>query len=172
MGEVASFDELGRRISGNTRLTALHRDIPGSTVLFETAIERIKAFSQRLSQDPSILSNSVWTLYSQGSPLLGLWLARTPEGKVVGHAVGMIEQFEGKYVFWVNQVQMDEVAGRALVEHFLTTIDNFVLAFNQHAKVTGITIRDIFMRSRRTTDAWARHAGFEDYAVIRRREVR
>jgi hypothetical protein len=84
----------------------------------------------------------------------------------------MIEQFEGRWVFWINQVQMDETAGSPLVQHFLTTIDNFVLNFNQQVKSNGVVVRDIFMRSKRTTEAWARHAGFEEYATIRRREVR
>lgn len=157
-------------------LLTLHRDQPESLQYFETAIQRIERMSARLGGNAQLLKSQVWELYAKASPLLGLWMAFKGE-HVVGHALGQIQSWDGRLVGWVNQVEMDAPAGRALKDTFLTSLDNWVHLVNRHLKQANQPlVHEIMMVTRRGSeklfDHWARHAGFDPYLTLYRREIK
>ena len=157
-------------------LMALHRDQPGSPQWFEHAIARIERMSARLGGNAQLLKAQIWELYAKASPLLGLWLAFKGE-QPVGHALAQIQSWDGRLVGWVNQVEMDAPAGRALKDTFLTSLENWVHLVNRHLKQANQpVVHEIMMVTRRGSDKlfdhWARHAGFDPYLTLYRREVR
>jgi len=118
------------------------------------------------------LMATVWALFSQASPLLYLVAAVEVEtDRIVGHAMGDIRKWDGKMVGWIGQVEMDQAAGRELVDAFLTHSSNWVHSVNQVLQPQGIEVDTLIMCTPRMTDAWARHAGFEPYRVLLKREV-
>ena len=157
-------------------LTAIHRDTPGSTPWFEVAVDRIYTMSRRMGGNADLLKTQIWDLYAKGSPLLGLWLA-FKDTEVVGHALGQIQSWDGKPVAWVNQVEMDTIAGKALKDTFLQALESWVRTVNRLVKdstPTPVYIHDILMVTRRSPqhDHWSRHAGFDPYLTLYRREVK
>ncbi len=157
-------------------LVPLHRDQPGALQWFEHAMTRVERMSARLGGNAPLLKAQVWELFAKASPLLGLWLAFKGD-QPIGHALGQIQSWDGRLVAWVNQVEMDALAGKALKDTFLTSLENWVHVVNQHLKAANQPpVREILMVTRRGTDTlfdhWSRHAGFDPYLTLYRREVR
>ena len=157
-------------------LLYIHRDQPGSAQLFELAMARIEAFSHRLGGNASLLKTQTWELFAKASPLLGLWLAFKKD-QIVGHSLAQIQSWDGRLVAWVNQVEMDNVAGKALKDTYITSVENWVHSVNQQLKASQAEpVREIMMVTRRGTtanfDHWSRHAGFDPYLTIYRREIK
>jgi hypothetical protein len=160
----------------NYHLIPIHREQPNSAALFAVVIQRIEAMSHRLGGNGAHLKQQVWDLYAKNSSLLGLWAA-VKDDQVIGHALGQVQQWDGRWVAWINQVEMDTHAGKALKDTFLTSVENWVHLINQQCQQANSTdrIREIFMVTRRgaanSFDHWSRHAGFDPYLTIYRREV-
>ena len=157
-------------------LMFIHRDSPGSPQWFELAIARIEQMSARMGGNATLLKTQVWELYAKASPLLGLWLAFKGE-QVVGHALGQIQSWDGRLVAWINQVEMDTIAGKALKDTFLRNTEQWVHAVNRVLKQNNTApVREMMMVTRRGSshafDHWSRHAGFDPYLTIYRREVK
>lgn len=159
-------------------LVQLHRDQPQSLVWFDVAINRIVAMSHRMGGNATLLKEQVWDLYAKGSPLQGLWLA-FKDDQIVGHALGHIQSWDGRPVAWINQVEMDTVAGRALKDAFLQALESWARTVNRLLKETSPTptyVHEILMVTRRTQpatyDHWSRHAGFDPYLAVYRREIK
>lgn len=157
-------------------LMAVHRDQPGSAQWFEYAVARIEKMSARLGGNSALAKAQVWELYAKASPLLGLWLAFKVD-QPVGHALAQIQSWDGRLVGWVNQVEMDAPAGRALKDTFLTALENWVHVVNHQLKQANQPlVHEILMVTRRGSeklfDHWARHAGFDPYLTLYRREVK
>jgi len=157
-------------------LMAIHRDQPGSAQWAEYAIARIEKMSARLGGNATIAKAQVWELYAKASPLLGLWLAFKGD-QPIGHALAQIQSWDGNLVGWVNQVEMNMPAGKALKDTFLTALENWVHLVNRHLKQANHPqlVEDIIMVTRRGSDKlfdhWARHAGFDPYLTLYRRKV-
>lgn len=157
-------------------LLYLHRDQPGHAQLFEHAMTRIEAMSHRLGGNATLLKAQTWELFAKASPLLGCWLAFKDQ-QVCGHALAQIQSWDGRLVAWINQVEMDTLAGRALKDTFITSVENWVHVVNRELAVSKAEpVREIMMVTRRGTaaqfDHWSRHAGFDPYLTIYRREVK
>ena len=163
-------------ITVNYSLMPIHRDTPGSAQWFEYAVARIERMSARLGGNAPLLKSQVWELYAKASPLLGLWLAFKGE-QVVGHALGQIQSWDGRLVAWINQVEMDAPAGRALKDTFIGALEGWVHLVNRHLKQANQPlVHEIMMVTRRGSeklfDHWARHAGFDPYLTLYRREIK
>lgn len=157
-------------------LLQLRRDQPEALPLFEQLLARIRAMSHRCGGNAVLLSNQVWNLFAADSPLLGLWLAFHRD-VVIGHALGQVQSWDGRLVGWVHQVEMSTVAGQALKDKFLVSLEQWVQTANVSLKPTGQSpITELMMVTRRTPNAlfdhWSRHAGFDPYLVIYRRPVK
>lgn len=152
-------------------LTRLRRDHPASLVLWPQTLARIQAMSARLGGSPDFMHQHLWTLYAADSPLLGVWAAQRGE-MLVGHALGLIEHWQGRPVAWVNQVDMDEPAPKAFKDLFLAELTAWVREANESLAKQGLQVKEFLMQSHRMTDAWARHAGFDVHRVIFKREVK
>jgi hypothetical protein len=157
-------------------LLGLHRDQPGSAQLFEFIMPRIVRMSDRLGGNSQLLKAQVWELYAKASPLLGLWIAFRNE-QPIGHALAQIQSWDGRLVGWVNQVEMDTRAGRALKDTFLVSLENWVHMVNQHLKAANQPlVHELMMVTRRGADQsfdhWSRHAGFDPFLTLYRREVK
>lgn len=158
------------------QLVAIHRDQPGSAQLFEHAIARVERMSARLGGNAPLLKSQIWELYAKASPLFGLWLIFKGD-QPIGHALVQLQSWDGNLVAWVNQVEMDMPAGRALKDTFLTSLENWVHTVNRHLKQSNAALVDeIIMVTRRGSaklyDHWARHAGFEPYLTLYHRKVK
>lgn len=158
-------------------LIALQRDQPGAAQLFELAVARIEAMSARMGGNAAMLKAETWELFAKASPLLGLWLAIKDQKEVCGHALAKIQTWDGRLVGWINQVEMDTVAGRALKDTFLTSLENWVHTVNQQLKPQNIDpVKELMMVTRRGSaanfDHWSRHAGFDPYLTVYRREIK
>ena len=153
-------------------LKALQRDDTGSSQWLDAVTYRIHSFSKRMNGNADVLVNTVWKLYAEKSPLLGLWVWITDDKRLIGHALAKVEEFDGRLVGWVTQVEMDEPATRNEKELGITTLENWVRNLNQLYQAQGIKVTELMMISKRMNDPWARHAGFELYRAIFRREVR
>lgn len=156
-------------------LMALHRDQPGSPQWFEYAMTRVEKMSARLGGNAQLLKAQVWELYAKASPLLGLWLAFKGD-QPVGHALGQVQSWDGRFVAWINQVEMDTTAGAALKDTFINALEGWVHTVNRHLKQANQpVIREILMVTRRGTakhfDHWSRHSGFDPYLTIYIRHI-
>lgn len=87
-------------------LIRLRRDTKGSTRYVEDAVARIHAMSELHGGDAEWLSQHIWNLYAQRSPLLGLWV-RVQDGEVVSHLVATVQTWDGENVAWIHQAQND-----------------------------------------------------------------
>ena len=157
------------------RLMVLQRDVPGALHWFEVALARIEQASHRLGGNPALLKTQVWELFSKASPLLAIWLAMK-DGQVVGHMLAQVQTWDGRLVGWINQAEMDMVAGRHLKDESLNALENWVHHVNAQLKPNNLgPIRELMMVTRRhgekVFDPWARHVGFTPELVIYRREV-
>ena len=158
------------------QLLALTRDDPRSLAYLPVVLARIEAMSHRLGGNAILLKNQVWELYAKNSPVLGLWAALDHE-TVVGHALAQIQGWDGRLVGWVNQVEMDTAAGTALKDTFLIALENWVHMVNASLKQSNQDlIHELIMVTRRASDHghdhWSRHAGFDPYLYLYRREVK
>ena len=165
---------VGADKSQGQRLLRLSRTVPGSAQYLEEVFERIRQASVRFDGSGEALVHTTWKQYAEGTPLLGLWVAVDPCSHVVGHALGDIQVWSGRTVAWITQVVMDENADAGLRDQFLTECTLWVQQVNEWAKSHQQTwqVSEVIMMSPRITDAWARHAGFEDYRHVYRRIIR
>lgn len=157
-------------------LLFIHRDQPGAAQLFEVAIARVEAMSHRMGGNAKLLKEQTWELYAKASPLLGLWLA-VNDTEPIGHCIANIQAWDGRLVAWINQVEMSTLAGKALKDTFLNAVEGWVYSVNQQLIASKAEpVREIMMVTRRGTkanfDHWSRHAGFDPYLTIYRREVK
>jgi hypothetical protein len=134
--------------------------------------------SHRMGGNAQLLKAQVWELFAKKSPLLGLWLA-IRDDQVIGHALAQMQTWDGRLVAWINQVEMDKVAGLALKDDFINSVETWVHMVNQQLKqhnAQAELVKEIMMVTRRGTstlfDHWSRHAGFDPYLTIYRREVK
>lgn len=157
------------------QLVAVQRDQPGSAQLMEYAIGRIEAMSARMGGNATLLKAQIWELYAKASPLLGVWLAFKGD-QPVGHALGQVQSWDGRFVAWINQAEFDMVSTKEFRDLYLTTLENWVHTVNRHLKqASQPVIREIMMVTRRGTaknfDHWSRHTGFDPYLTVYRRAV-
>lgn len=170
--ELSLSSEPGTLPVPTLTLTRLRRDDPGALALWAAVIARVEQMSTRLGGSSDYMKNHLWTLFAQQSPLLGAWAA-TRYKAVVGHAIGLIEPWNGKNVAWIQQVEVDAVMPREFKDQFLHEVTVWVREANGVlAKASIPPVTDLMMQSHRMTDAWAKHAGFDQHRVIFRREVR
>lgn len=153
----------------------VQRDQPGSAQLMEYASGRIERMSARFGGNAALVKSQIWELYAKASPLLGLWLA-FKDDQPIGHLLGQVQSWDGHLVGWVNQAELDTVAGHALKDTVLAALDGWIHTVNRHLKQSNQPlIRDIMMVTRRGTakhfDHWSRHGGFDPYLTVYRRAV-
>lgn len=155
-------------------LCRIHR-VPEHAWLFGAVIERIRSMSVRFGGDSAALVNTVWALYAQDSIHLGLWVGLTPQKTVCAHVLGMLSNFDGETVAWINQAEMDEGhTEREFLDAQLAAIDGWVAELNAELKSHGQVIRDVMMQTpwADRAKAWDRAFGFEPVRLIARRKVR
>lgn len=152
-------------------LTFLHRDLKGSTRLLEPVLDRIRAMSHRFEGDADALVNDVWKCFAEKSAMLGLWAALDGE-MVVGHMLAFIKQWDGQWVGWVTQVEIDRPMTKESREAGLAALEDWVEQFNFSFKNQGVQISDILMSTPHPMEAMKRLFGFEEYRRIGRRRIR
>lgn len=157
------------------QLVRLHRDTTGHAQLLEEALPRIERFSRRFGGDAKAMTEMVWGLYAQKSPLLGLWLAMEGDA-IAGHVLGTVAQWDNKTVCWINQAEMDTASQREFVDAQIEAWDAWVREVNQWYALQRIPImvRDVMMQTPwiEHAKAFARGFGLEPYRLICRREVK
>lgn len=151
----------------------LRRDTTGHAQLLEEVLPRIERFSRRFGGDPKAMTELVWNLYAQNSPLLGLCVAMEDD-VIVGHVLATITQWDGRMVGWVNQMEMDASCSRPFLDAQLDALDAWVKEVNDWYALQRmpVVIKDVLMQTPRMSDAWSRHVGFDAYRLICRREVK
>ena len=88
-------------------MVRVHRDVKGATKYLEGAVARIAAMSERHGGDAAWLSQHVWNLFANRSPLLGLGVRVDRDDEVVSHLVATIQVWDGENVAWVHQAEND-----------------------------------------------------------------
>ena len=153
-------------------LVRLQRDAPDTHRYLSPVMDRVRRMSHRMSGNPDGLVQTVWTLFAQAN--VGLWLvvALNEKGAIIGHALAMYDNWDGKPVGWVTQVEMDTPAGSALKDDFIDAIEGWVREMNVVLVKTGVPVKDLIMCTARDDDAWGRHAGFGFFRTLRKREVK
>lgn len=146
-----------------------------SSALFDLVVTRIARMSSRFGGEAQALVDTVWRLYAENAPILGLWVA-IENGQLVGHVLGMASQWDGRMVAWVNQAEMDEGHSHPyFIEEQLTALDAWVHEMNAWyaEQKAHVVIREEMMQTPwiERAKAWARGFGFEPYRLICRREV-
>jgi hypothetical protein len=151
------------------------RQLDGAALLYEV-LPRIHRFSLAFEGDPIGLTDQVMALYLKGSPELGLWVA-AENGRIVGHLLAMISQWDGQPVAWVNQAEMDQGHSHPdFIKAQTDALDAWVHEVNawyaQHQ--VPIVIREQMMQTPwiDRSEAWARGFGFKPHRLLCRREVR
>lgn len=152
-------------------LIFLHRDCKGSGRWLEPALERIGRMSHRFDGNDEGLVTTVCKLHAEKSPALGLWVG-VHEDRIVGHALAQIQQYDGRWVVWLTQVEADVPVGSAYRDRVLAAIEEWAAQFNASFKAQGIHVTEMLMSTPRMTSAWPRHSGFEPLRVIHRRPMR
>ena len=152
-------------------LAYVHRDQKGSTRLLEPVLERIWQFSTRFEGDADALVNAVWKCFAERSTAMGLWAVLDGE-TIIAHALVFVKEWDGQWVAWVTQLEIDRPITNAFRQHALATLDEWVRNTNVVLKPQGIVIADILMSTPHMSDAWGRGYGFEQYRQVRRRRVR
>ena len=152
-------------------LTFLHRNTKGSTRLLEPVLDRIHAMSHRFEGDAEALVNDVWKCFAERSAMLGLWAILEGE-EVIGHLLAFIKQWDGQWVAWVTQLEIDRPITKEFREAGLAALEEWVEQFNFSFQNQGVRIDTILMSTVRETEGWTRHFGFEEYRQIRRRRLR
>lgn len=151
------------------------RRVPEHASLFACVIERIRLMSVRFGGDSTSLVTTVWSLYAQNSNHVGLWAGIGESGSVNAHVLGMLSNFDGDTVAWINQAEMDEgCTERSFLDAQLSAIDGWVGELNAELKPHGQVIRDVMMQTpwADRAKAWDRAFGFEPVRLIARRKVR
>lgn len=151
-------------------LVFLHRDHKGSTRWLEPTLARVRAMSERYGSDPEFLVTQAWTLYAGRSPALGLW-AGIEDEQVVGHAYAVIQQWDGKWVGWLSQAELDHpvsVPYRAMV---MRAMEEWIGRFNALYRDKGMAVDGMMMVTPRMNSPFARHSGWEPYRVMHRRPL-
>src|SRR5215831_10800332 len=150
----------------------LSREIKGSSLHLEAAIERIEAFSHLMgARGAQQLGQQVWTLFAAGSPDLGLWVV-LDDGHLVGHLLVLLTIWDQEPVGWVTQAQLDD--GLSLGEwapRFLAEMELWAARTNAHYAKQGIKMRTLMMTSFRRSQAWARRFGFQEFRMIYHRPL-
>lgn len=161
-------------------LRRLHRDQKDSTVWLDETIERIRRMSHRHGGNPDGLVEQVWKLYAEKAPSLGLWIG-VDDGQIVGHMLAFVQQYDGRWVVWLTQVETDHSVDRHMHDLVMATLDDFAHTFNFLFKNQGIVVDEILMttphlmsdhRGGAARDVWDRFAGFQRYREVRRRPLR
>lgn len=152
-------------------MTVLHRDSKGSTRLLEPVLDRIRAMSHRFEGDADALVNDVWKCFAERSAFLGLWAGLDGE-EVIGHMLAFIKQWDGQWVAWVTQLEVDRPMTKALREAGVAALEEWVEQFNFSFQNQGVRINDILMSTPHSLKAMRRLFGFEEYRSIGRRHLR
>lgn len=152
-------------------LVRLRRDEPDTAARFAAVIERIRRMAYRHDGNGDLLVNEVWNAYAQKDPTYAVWAVIAFDGTIIGHALAKIVDYDGKWVGWVKQVEMDTPSAKLLKEQFLDAVNRWIREVNLALEPRKIEVRDLMMSSPRMTDGWARHAGFEPYRMVYRRRV-
>lgn len=92
--------------------------------------------SERHSGDAAWLSQTIWNLYSQRSPFLGLWVGVDQWDNVTAHLVATVQLWDGGNVAWVHQLENNAGPltaaiwdkGMSLLKEWVVTEVNPVLA--------------------------------------------
>lgn len=153
-----------------TELVRVHRDAKGTTRWLEPACERIRAMSARFDGNADALVNDVHKQFAAKDPTLGLFVGLDEE-QIVGHVLAFIQQYDGRWVCWITQVEHDRRAGRQLIDAVLASLTDFVEQFNYSFKNHGIRVDDMIFVTPRMTDAWAEHSGFIPYRYLMSRKI-
>jgi len=148
----------------------IHRDAKGTMRWLEPALERIRAMSARFDGNAESLVNDVCKLHAEKSPLLGLFVAIEDE-QVVGHALAFVRDWDGRWVAWVTQVEMDHPVDRVLRGELLAVLGRWVEEFNLAFKVQGIHVSEMMICTPLMHDGWARHSGFTPYRYLMIRKI-
>ena len=159
---------------GEITLKRLRRADVGSSHYLDEVMVRIGEASRKFDGSGEALVHGTWKLYAEGTPLLGLWVALSPLGKVVGHLLGDIETWSGRTVAWITQAVMDDIAPTDLKQSMMDELDRWVQEANRWAMTNKFPwqVTELLMMTHRTPDAWVRHTGFEHYRAVCRRIVR
>ena len=151
-------------------LVRIHRDAKGTTRWLEPVLERIHAMSVRFDGNADALVNDVWKQVADKSPTLGLFVAIEDE-QIMGHALGFIRDWDGRWVAWLTQVQLDHVVGHATHDQMLAFLGEWVEQFNLAFKAHGIHVAEMMDCTPLMHDAWARHSGFTPYRYLMLRKI-
>lgn len=152
-------------------IVAIHRDAKGTAAYLEPAVERIEAFSRWAGGDPIPLGNQVWKAFAERSPSLGLWVV-VEDGRLIGHLLADIRTWDGRYVGWVLQLQLDgghDAITAAEVASTLAAMDTWISTWNAQAR--GAEVREILFVTPHETEAWAKKFGFFKKRDLRSRPV-
>lgn len=154
-------------------LVRLRRDDRDLSLHWPVVLDRITSMWHRYGGKADTLSNTLWQAYATKDPSWAVWAALDHAGRVVGHALAQVRDYDGTTVAWVAQVEMDTVAAKATKLEFLDEIERWVKEVNAILEARKLApITTIMMSSPRMTDGWARHAGFDPYRMVYTRALK
>lgn len=153
-------------------LVRVHRDVKGSTKFLESAVARIAAMSERHGGDAAWLSQHVWNLFAQRSPLLGLWVRVSQSDEVVGHLVATIQQWDGENVAWIHQAEND---GPPLTQDWwnacISELTRWVGDVNSALSKEAVPVRRLLFSTPHNPKIFERRGGFSVYRCLLERRV-
>ena len=148
----------------------LHRTIPHTVPFLDQTITRICLFNLRYGGNPTELREIIWNRFAGGIQSMGLF-ADIQQGQVVGHVLGFVERWDGKSVAWISQAEHDYHMTRQIRDLWLAYIKDWIRQVNVSVQDPTKHIKEILFITKRPSDAWVRHTGFEPYRTIMRMEV-
>ena len=148
----------------------IHRDAKGTMRWLEPALERIRTMSGRFDGNAEALVNDVWKQIAEKSQTVGLFVA-IEDDRIVGHALGFVQQYDGRWVAWINQVEMDRPVDRVLRGELLAVLGAWVEEVNALVKSHGIHVDEMMICTPLRNDEFARHSGFTDYRYLKVRKI-
>lgn len=155
-------------------LVRIHRDVKGSARYIEEAVDRITAMSERHGGDAAWLGQTVWTMYAQRSPFLGLWVLVDDYDAVKGHLVATVQQWDGGNVAWIHQAENDGSPMSAeLWEHCMNTLTEWARDVNVAlSKESAAPVRRFLFSTPHNPKFFERRAGFHVYRHLLERPIR
>ena len=122
-------------------------------LLFPAILQRILAFSHTHYSEinPEAQARDIAMRACMGDQSLLLLAFLAPEGRLIGHAVSMIQETYGKRWLFVTQCKVDESAGD-VIQRAITLGESF-------GRAHGAEI--LIFETRRSDSAWAKAYGFK-----------
>lgn len=147
-------------------LTRLTPDVSVHRLLLCAVIDRIPAFLARLHSDnpPEFVQRYIHSHWAAGHQAVAVWAAHTPEGRVVGHVIALVETSWGVPYVMLTQTELDSPYLTTAAQRRALFADMDRWAASQGAtKIKTLTPRN--------PDVYPRHNGFHVDKVLMVREV-